>query len=173
MDSGDKASNKAMSVAMKYAMFQMFMIPTEEMVDPDGESHDVTSGAKQPNAPKQTKQENIGKGKTQNKQIEPPVAPPSTPPAASVSTAPTIPNPDNPVQAYLSRERSNLQKARGISVEENAELWTKQLAVLRSNKMIPAKALSAYTQTEAEGLIAKMYSCFTPTGTELKEVVSA
>lgn len=35
MDSGDKASNKAMSVGMKYAMFQVFCIPTEEMDDPD------------------------------------------------------------------------------------------------------------------------------------------
>ena len=42
MDSGDKASNKAMAVAMKYAMFQVFCIPTEEMQDPDAESHDVT-----------------------------------------------------------------------------------------------------------------------------------
>ena len=41
MDSGDKASNKAMSVAMKYAMFQVFCIPTEEMRDPDEESHEV------------------------------------------------------------------------------------------------------------------------------------
>ena len=40
MDSGDKASNKAMAVAMKYAMFQVFCIPTEEMrrADPDGET---------------------------------------------------------------------------------------------------------------------------------------
>lgn len=38
MDSGDKASNKAMAVAMKYAMFQTFCIPTEEMVDPDAET---------------------------------------------------------------------------------------------------------------------------------------
>lgn len=35
MDSGDKSANKAMSVAMKYAMFQLLCIPTEEMVDPD------------------------------------------------------------------------------------------------------------------------------------------
>ncbi len=35
MDSGDKASNKAMSVAFKYACFQVFCIPTEEMQDPD------------------------------------------------------------------------------------------------------------------------------------------
>ena len=37
MDSGDKGSNKAMSVAMKYAMFQLFCIPTEEMKDPDAD----------------------------------------------------------------------------------------------------------------------------------------
>ena len=43
MDSGDKASNKAMSVALKYACFQLFMIPTEEMVDPDAETHEVCS----------------------------------------------------------------------------------------------------------------------------------
>lgn len=35
MDSGDKASNKALAVGMKYAMFQVFCIPTEEFVDPD------------------------------------------------------------------------------------------------------------------------------------------
>jgi len=38
MDSGDKSTNKAMAVAMKYAMFQVFCIPTEEMVDPDAET---------------------------------------------------------------------------------------------------------------------------------------
>lgn len=38
MDSGDKASNKAMSIAYKYALFQVFCIPTEEMKDPDAET---------------------------------------------------------------------------------------------------------------------------------------
>ena len=40
MDSGDKATNKAMSIAYKYACFQVFCIPTEEMHDPDKETHD-------------------------------------------------------------------------------------------------------------------------------------
>ncbi len=36
MDSGDKVSNKCMSVAYKYACFQLLSIPTEEtMADPD------------------------------------------------------------------------------------------------------------------------------------------
>ena len=38
MDSGDKATNKAMAIAMKYALFQVFCIPTEEMKDPDEET---------------------------------------------------------------------------------------------------------------------------------------
>lgn len=41
MDSGDKATNKAMSIAFKYACFQVFCIPTEEMVNPDAECHEV------------------------------------------------------------------------------------------------------------------------------------
>lgn len=40
MDSGDKGCNKAMSVAMKYAMFQLFCIPTEEMRDPDADVYE-------------------------------------------------------------------------------------------------------------------------------------
>lgn len=40
MDSGDKSANKAMSVAYKYAMFQLLCIPTEA-VDPDSETHEV------------------------------------------------------------------------------------------------------------------------------------
>ncbi len=45
MDSGDKATNKAMSAAYKYAAFQAFCIPTEETaVDADAETHEVKSG---------------------------------------------------------------------------------------------------------------------------------
>lgn len=38
MDSGDKATNKAMSAAFKYALFQVFCIPTEEMKDSEIDS---------------------------------------------------------------------------------------------------------------------------------------
>jgi hypothetical protein len=41
MDSGDKASNKAMAVAMKYFLLQTFCIPTEDAKDPDEHSHEV------------------------------------------------------------------------------------------------------------------------------------
>ncbi|EOC0436875.1 ERF family protein [Cronobacter dublinensis] len=42
MDSGDKATNKAMSIAYKYAAFQAFCIPTEETaIDADAEVHHI------------------------------------------------------------------------------------------------------------------------------------
>lgn len=42
MDSGDKAANKAMAIAHKYALLQTFCIPTEDMKDPDAESHEAS-----------------------------------------------------------------------------------------------------------------------------------
>ncbi|NII54361.1 ERF family protein [Luteibacter sp. SG786] len=41
MDRGDKATNKAMSAAYKYAAFQTFAIPTEGDNDADASSHEV------------------------------------------------------------------------------------------------------------------------------------
>lgn len=44
MDSGDKATNKAMSIAYKYAAFQAFCIPTEQTaIDADAEVHQVAA----------------------------------------------------------------------------------------------------------------------------------
>lgn len=59
MDSGDKATNKAMSIAFKYACFQVFCIPTEEMVDPDAECHEVTKkdSTKTPKKTEKTEEE--------------------------------------------------------------------------------------------------------------------
>jgi hypothetical protein len=41
MDRGDKATNKAMSAAYKYAAFQAFAIPTEGDNDADAQTHEV------------------------------------------------------------------------------------------------------------------------------------
>lgn len=58
MDSGDKATNKAMSIAFKYACFQVFCIPTEEMVDPDSEVHEpAPKGTPSQNDMKKTEKE--------------------------------------------------------------------------------------------------------------------
>lgn len=45
MDSGDKATNKAMSAAYKYAAFMAFAIPTEGDNDADATTHEVIANA--------------------------------------------------------------------------------------------------------------------------------
>ena len=157
MDSGDKATNKAMSIAMKYAAFQMFMIPTEDVVDPDAESHEVK--------PRRSAQ------KTPEKTPEKPAEP-----KADVATVPTVPAlqkavdaaSENPVLTFLAQERDQLAEVRQINAAENAALWKKQIEVLRGAKLIPSKALSAYTKDEAAAMVRLMYDRFDPTGTELK-----
>lgn len=46
MDSGDKAGNKALSVAHKYALLQMLMIPTDDPKDPEVDSPQVNGEPK-------------------------------------------------------------------------------------------------------------------------------
>ena len=60
MDSGDKATNKAMSAAFKYACMQAFCIPTEGDNDADAHTHEVT--------PRQ----NHGIGKLDRQNLAPP-----------------------------------------------------------------------------------------------------
>lgn len=45
MDTADKATNKALSVGFKYACFQVFCIPTEEVDDPDASTPEVSQPA--------------------------------------------------------------------------------------------------------------------------------
>lgn len=52
MDSGDKASNKALSIGLKYAMLQTFCIPTEDDKDPDAESLQPAAGSMKTEQPK-------------------------------------------------------------------------------------------------------------------------
>ena len=161
MDSGDKASNKAMSVALKYACFQLFMIPTEEMVDPDAETHEVTSKAQTPAAPKAAQQERIATRQDKPAQVTttekvPDVKPQTTPPTS-------------PVLEYLARERESLRVMREISKAENNALWNAQVTALKEAKLAPEKPLTEYTQQEAEYLVASMYKCFAPKGTVLKD----
>lgn len=51
MDSGDKATNKAMSAAYKYACMETFCIPTEGDNDADGTTHEVKAQPKHTGLP--------------------------------------------------------------------------------------------------------------------------
>lgn len=46
LDSGDKATNKALSAALKYALIQTFSIPTEDMAEADLESPEIGVASK-------------------------------------------------------------------------------------------------------------------------------
>ena len=144
MDSGDKASNKAMSTAMKYACFQLFMIPTEA-VDPDAECHEI---APVQAAPKQEAPKTFTR---------------PAPAAATVSKAQLpqeAPKTSNPVLDYLAKEREELRSARGITAAENGDLWTKQVNTLKEKGIVENKPLSTFTMKEAQALVQYMYSLF-------------
>ena len=42
LDSGDKATNKALSAALKYALIQTFSVPTEDMEEGDATSPEIS-----------------------------------------------------------------------------------------------------------------------------------
>ena len=150
MDSGDKSCNKAMSAAFKYAAFQLFCIPTEEMIDPDAEVHTDVA----PKTPQKTTPAEVEK----------------------VSTVPAVPSlqskinavSENAVLTFLAKERNQLAEVRQLDKAENAALWNKQVDILKKAGEIPNKPLSTFTQDEAAEMVRKMYDRFDPTGTELK-----
>ncbi len=141
MDTGDKSVNKAMSIAMKYAMFQLFFIPTEDLKDPDSETFDNIVPTT-PVVPRTTTQ-------------------------ANVETAKELPT-ANPVKQFLQTALVGLRKARNITAAENNTLFEKQFAELKKAKLAPDKKLDDYTMDEATALIDAMTKCFELTGTELK-----
>jgi len=126
MDSGDKSSNKAMSVAMKYAMFQLFCIPTEEMKDPDAEVH---TGI----LPKENPEKKPEPAKKQEPEAKP-----------------------DPVRQFLTEKTAELRKIRGVSASENSEIFAAQFAELKAAGTVPDKRLGEYTMEEAQTLIDAM-----------------
>lgn len=71
LDTGDKATNKAMAIAYKYACFQVFCIPTEEMTDPDAESPEVSAKSESKNSSTGAAKQTAAKKQTEVKQDAP------------------------------------------------------------------------------------------------------
>ena len=172
MDSGDKASNKAMSIAFKYAAFQLFCIPTEEMVDPDAECHEVMPR----NAPKTGEKPAPApaKANTPTPAAQAAKLPENREKTASVTVTDKVPpaqpeTPANPVLQYLAKEREALRVVRNVTKAENNAIWKAQVKALQDAKLAPVKPLAEFTQQEAEYLVGAMYANFTPTGTVLKD----
>lgn len=60
MDSGDKATPKALSVAQKYAFFQTFVIPTYELADGDQNADPLPPASPPPPPPAQSRLDEAG-----------------------------------------------------------------------------------------------------------------
>lgn len=73
MDSGDKATNKAMAIGYKYVCFQVFCIPTEDLMDdPDKESPELAEGKAQESARQKTSSAKTSEKKQESKPTEKP-----------------------------------------------------------------------------------------------------
>lgn len=151
MDSGDKSVNKAMSIAMKYLMFQLFFIATEDLRDPDAEVHEVM-----PKGPVVAKPVLKADAPAKVEVVK------SLPP--EVKEAPKV----NPVAQFLMTAMRGLREERGITPQENNKLFKAQHEALVNAGLAPAKRADEYTMQEAETLIDAMRRCFDATGTELK-----
>ena len=144
MDTGDKSVNKAMSITMKYAMFQLFFIATEDLKDPDSETF------------------------TDIKPTTAPVkAPITTATVATVTTEAKLPTP-SPVKQFLLTAMAGFRQKRNISAAANEKIFKDQCKALIAAKMAPDKSLEDYTMDEAASLIEAMDKCFDLMGTELK-----
>lgn len=71
-DSGDKSTSKAMSIALKYALLQAFLIPTAEEKDPDGQTHTLSGRVKKSQPRYTPEQEQVIAQKTGAAPQEPP-----------------------------------------------------------------------------------------------------
>lgn len=145
MDSGDKATNKAMSVAMKYAMFQLFMIPTEELQDPDAEVHEVQPRSSQPPVPRQQAPAVVTTQAT------------APAPAPVQQAAPKAPDTATP-KGYLLNEIAFLSQQFGISDkrEMNAKFATMRKALI-ADGVVPDVDRDAMTMDQARQLIAAIH----------------
>lgn len=133
MDSADKATNKAMAVAFKYACFQVLCIPTEELKDPDGSGEPV---APRPD-PDEGKKKPSGKGKGGGAAgKEPPEINPEKAAAEKIDTAKL-----NTIKAELDRtgvEEVTVLKLFGIKALE--DMTTEQFSkVMKKFSATPDK----------------------------------
>lgn len=168
MDSGDKSTNKAMSIAMKYAMFQLFFIPTEELKDPDADVYtDIKPRDAKPSTPSAASRPITPTNVKQPTQAAEVAVEKKLPPVVQIPVQKKEPE-ANPVVQFLLTAMRGMREKRGITPAKNNKLFKEQHEVLIKAKLAPAKKLEEYTMDEAVALVEAMDKCFDLTGTELK-----
>jgi hypothetical protein len=71
LDSGDKATNKALSAALKYALIQTFSIPTEDMAEADFDSPEIGATKTTVTATNAVNLDNVSAEATPTPKVEP------------------------------------------------------------------------------------------------------
>jgi len=123
MDSGDKATNKSMAIAFKYACFQVFCIPLED--DPDKDVHEL-KGKDKPNKP------------------EPPKSTKPEPPKKDDKPEPPQKAEKTPLEKRMGAIFGRCTKGLGWSADD-FQLWLKTMC---KDKLITSA--SSKTMTEAD-----------------------
>jgi len=115
MDSGDKASNKAMSTALKYALMQLLLIPTEEEKDTEADSPEV-----KPKGNSKKRSDTIEKATSEAAQVMP-----ASPVTESNPTPLTV---SQKTQILLLLNTSCITKEEKAAMVEKLHLFTSQKA---------------------------------------------
>lgn len=127
MDSADKSTNKAMSAAYKYFMFQLFSIPTEELIDADAETP----------APSKPVQKPAGSR-------------PQPAPANSSQPQPAPANSSQPQPAQAAKVSAEDSKQRLIrTMKQNALFAYGKASEQKLQEMMEAQGVSFDTMTNA------------------------
>jgi len=157
MDSGDKSSNKAMAVAHKYALLQVFAIPTVDMDDPDKETHDVAPRIQQrpQNTVSQQAQARPGNQFPANRAVSQPQNQPTPQPVQTNAPESQINNSDNSTMLYKSEivKLVEARKSQGWTVDKAADFMKRRFNVVASTNLKPEqfKELTGVIQRMAYG----------------------
>ena len=159
MDSGDKGSNKAMSVAMKYAMFQLFCIPTEEMKDPDADVYkDILPKGARMAQDKQPQTVRQGVTVTTGGTVPPAAqnAPQTATQAQEQAPAPTAPPAPETPAAYIKRMIGQMQQDFGPTFN----FMTARKALIDGGQIPNKPSAEIKTMEEAKQMIGAFYDNF-------------
>lgn len=109
MDYGDKATNKAMAIGYKYVCFQVFCIPTEDMMnDPDKESPELAEGKAQGSTKQKTSSAKTSNQKKQESK-------PNEKPAGEQPATDSAVSPDDKITADMFKAIRAEQERTGVT----------------------------------------------------------
>lgn len=142
MDTGDKATNKAISQAYKNCALMAFAIPTEGDNDPDLHTHEVVQPQAQQQRPPAQQTRQASATRQQQKAGTPPDNPSSPPAGAKTSNA------DAAIKVLVG-EIARLAESMGYTNSDMADL-VKEVYNTASTKLLPHATVISFKQDMAQ-----------------------